>query len=160
MTGPAADRIPPEVVAQLPLREAANQVQTFVEQNHLIGMGGMEFQMKPLTLILWWKGELPPELAALVSQIRCTVPVDVRNAKCSLAELDHEQILVMQLSPTVVGGNIAWTAPLSDYTGIEVVIDRKTIGNLTLSQLQARMDRLGNPGIKKFVQLGDRMVPL
>src|SRR3981081_3829930 len=62
---PEPDRIPPDQWDQMPLVDAANKVHKHVEGNHLTGMGGTEFQMKPLTLILWWKGEIPPELAAL-----------------------------------------------------------------------------------------------
>jgi hypothetical protein len=157
---PEPDRIPPDQWAQMPLVDAANKVHKHVEGNHLTGMGGTEFQMKPLTLILWWKGEIPPELAALLSQIRCTVPVEVRRAKWSLVELDQEQRLVMKASPAVVGGSIAWTAARNDFTGITVAIDRKSVGSHTLSEFQTRMDRLGNPAIKKFVELGDPFVAL
>ena len=113
----------PRVVRQIPMSNAADEVHRLREAAGLQGFTGMRFDNDKDELILYWKGgQLPPQMSALVDELRATVPILVVNSPYSLEELDAESRRLVQLR-TISGVNIYGAGPTRDFSGIQLRID-------------------------------------
>ncbi len=110
--------VDPRVLAQAPMVAAADRIQRLVDARHLSGFAGTELDGN--TLVLFWHGRVPAELAQTLGEVRRDVPVQVRTARYSLATLEAE---AQRLIRAYAGGpvNIVTSAgPLRDYSGLEI----------------------------------------
>lgn len=112
----------PRVVRQIPMSNAADEIHRLWEAAGLQGFTGMRFDNDKDELILYWKGKLPPQMSALVDELRATVPILVVNSRYSLEELDAESRRLVQLR-TVSGVNIYEAGPTRDFSGIQLIIN-------------------------------------
>ena len=90
----------PRVVRQIPMSNAADQIDRLRRADGLQGFTGMRIDNNKDELILYWKGEnLPPEMSSLVDEIRAKVSMQVVNSPYSLEELEGEARRLIQLPP-------------------------------------------------------------
>ena len=112
----------PRVVRQIPMSNAADKIHQLWQAGGFKGFTGMRFDNDKDELILYWKGKLPPQMSALVDELRATVPILVVNAPYSLEELDAESRRLIQLR-TVSGVTVYGAGPTRDFAGIQLRID-------------------------------------
>ena len=79
----------------------------------------MRFDNDKGEVILYWKGQVPHRMVALVRTLRTSVPVRVVERPYSLIELQLEAGLDL----SEAGVNVTETGPLPDFSGIGVGID-------------------------------------
>ncbi|MBO1417780.1 hypothetical protein [Streptomyces sp. FH025] len=85
--GSADRRIRDLMVAQAPLDEAADQIRDLADWGRKDGYGGVVVSPEERRLRLYWKGDLPDDVAGLVDRLRKSVDIDVRKSAHSQAEL-------------------------------------------------------------------------
>jgi hypothetical protein len=87
-------------------------------------------------LQVFWKGETPASTRALLAQLRRDVPIVVRAARYSRAELLAAHQRVMQ-EPHVMQAN-----PKTDGSGLDVVFDERHTDTILRAALSRRVDAL------------------
>jgi hypothetical protein len=105
--------------AQLPLTNAADRIHQLVEQNRWTGYAGSAIQLRDKAVLLYWKGEIPRQMADELRQLRRSVNVVVKTVAHSLSELDREARRIAQQNL----GTVTEVGPTEDFTGLRVVID-------------------------------------
>ena len=115
--------IDPRIVRQMPLADASSQIYELWRREGLQGFTGMRFDNDKGEVILYWKGQVPPRMAALVRTLRASVPVRVVERPCSLVELQREARRLVELDLSGAGVNVTEAGPLPDFSGIGVGIE-------------------------------------
>ncbi|MDG4833252.1 cellulose binding domain-containing protein [Solwaraspora sp. WMMD1047] len=136
-----------QMVAQVPLVDAANVIRTAVDSAPVRGYAGIGLVDDHVTL--WWKGALPADIAAAVNAARRTAPVEVAEATYSRAELRRA---AAKLSPLVDAdpADASHAVRLrTDGAGIEVAVD-DTAG--------AKLPKLPATAVRTTIVESDRMV--
>jgi hypothetical protein len=121
------DMLGEEARAQAPLVAVADEIQRVVEKRGLDGFAGIAIHDDARAVTLYWKGELPDEIAALIAA--SAVSVDVRPADYTEAELLAEAERIARLGTTRSGAAILQVGPLDDYSGLMVVLDSAAAAN-------------------------------
>lgn len=116
-----------EARGQAPLVAVADEIQRVVEERGLDGFAGIAIDDDARAVTLYWKGELPDEIAAVVAA--AAVSVDVRPADYSEAELLAEAERIARLGTTRSGAAILQVGQLDDYSGLMVVLDSAAAAN-------------------------------
>ena len=115
--------IDPRIVRQMPLVDASSQIYELWQREGLQGFTGMRFDNDKGEVILYWKGQVPPRMVALVRTLRASIPVRVVERPYSLVELQREARRLVELDLSGAGVNVTETGPLPDFSGIGVGID-------------------------------------
>ena len=89
----------------------------------LQGFKGMRLDNDKGKVILYWKGQVPHRMVALVRTLRTSVPVRVVERPCSLVELQLEARRLVELDLSGAGVNVTEAGPLADFSGIGVGIE-------------------------------------
>jgi hypothetical protein len=121
------DMLSEEARGQAPLVAVADEIQRVVEERGLDGFAGIAIDDDARAVTLYWKGELPDEIAAVVAA--AAVSVDVRPADYSEAELLAEAERIARLGTTRSGAAILQVGQLDDYSGLMVVLDSAAAAN-------------------------------
>jgi hypothetical protein len=145
------------MIAQIPYDEAADAIRSLADADRLVGYAGVQVQVDQVQMTLYWQGSIPNAIADFVRAAK--VKIAILPAVYSLAELDGEEHRVLGFSSADMGATLVGTAPLGDYSGIQVVVDRSSLGSLTTADVQARVSALGS-SIRKTVSLGDPSISL
>lgn len=149
----------PEAIAtQAPYVAAADSIRSLATSDHLVGFAGTEIRLDARTLILYWSGPVPPQLAALLQNANATVSVTVLPSTFDLAQLDTEARRAISFTKGQIGAKVTEAGPTADYSGIDLVVDRNSLGPLTLDGVQSRVNGLED-GVPITVSLGDPIVP-
>ena len=80
----------------------------------------MRFDNDKGEVILYWKGQVPHRMVALVRTLRASVPVRVVERPYSLVELQREARRLVELDLSGAGVNVTEAGPLADFSGIGV----------------------------------------
>lgn len=115
-------QLSPEEAAQLPLVEAKRKIEKLWKELGLPGYPAGRFENDE-SMSLFYRGELPPEVSALIEQLRSDVQIDVVNSPYSLTELMAEAKRLVELDSTEAGVTITEAGPLPDFSGIRVTIE-------------------------------------
>ena len=115
--------IDPRIVRQMPLADASSQIYELWRREGLQGFTGMRFDNDKGEVILYWKGQVPHRMVALVRTLRTSVPVRVVERPYSLVELQREARRLVELDLSGAGVNVTQAGPLPDFSGIRVGID-------------------------------------
>ena len=115
--------IDPRIVRQMPLADASSQIYELWQREGLQGFTGMRFDNDKGEVILYWKGQVPHSMVALVRTLRTSVPVRVVERPYSLVELQREARRLVELDLSGAGVNVTQAGPLPDFSGIGVGID-------------------------------------
>ncbi len=115
--------IDPRIVRQMPLADASSQIYELWQREGLQGFTGMRFDNDKGEVILYWKGQVPHRMAALVRTLRASVPVRVVERPYSLVELQREAKRLVELDLSGAGVNVTEAGPLPDFSGIGVGIE-------------------------------------
>ena len=115
--------IDPRIVRQMPLVAASGQIYELWRREGLQGFTGMRFDNDKGEVILYWKGQVPHRMVALVRTLRTSVPVRVVERPCSLVELQLEARRLVELDLSGTGVNVTEAGPLADFSGIGVGIE-------------------------------------
>ena len=119
----APPTIDPRIVRQMPLADASSQIYELWRREGLEGFTGMRLDNDKGEVILYWKGQVPPRMAALVRTLRASVPVRVVERPYSLVELQREARRLVELDLSGAGVNVTEAGPLPDFSGIGVGIE-------------------------------------
>ena len=119
----APPTIDPRVARQMPLADAASQIYELWRREGLEGFTGMRFDNDKGEVILYWKGQVPHRMVALVRTLRASVPVRVVERPYSLVELQREARRLVELDLSGAGVNVTEAGPLADFSGIGVGIE-------------------------------------
>ena len=122
-TRPPPRTIDPRIVRQMPLADASSQIYELWQREGLQGFTGMRFDNDKGKVILYWKGQVPHRMVALVRTLRTSVPVRVVERPYSLVELQREARRLVELDLSGAGVNVTETGPPPDFSGIGVGID-------------------------------------
>ena len=115
--------IDPRIARQMPLADASSQIYELWQREGLQGFTGMRFDNDKGEAILYWKGQVPHRMVALVRTLRTSVPVRVVERPYSLVELQREARRLVELDLSGAGVNVTQAGPLPDFSGIGVGID-------------------------------------
>ena len=115
--------IDPRIVRQMPLVDASSQIYELWQREGLQGFTGMRFDNDKGGVFLYWKGQVPHRMVALVRTLRTSVPVRVVERPYSLVELQREARRLVELDLSGAGVNVTETGPIPDFSGIGVGID-------------------------------------
>ena len=115
--------IDPRIARQMPLADASSQIYELWQREGLQGFTGMRFDNDKGEVILYWKGQVPHRMVALVRTLRTSVPVRVVERPYSLVELQREARRLVELDLSGAGVNVTETGPLPDFSGRGVGID-------------------------------------
>ena len=115
--------IDPRIARQMPLADASSQIYELWQREGLQGFTGMRFDNDKGEVILYWKGQVPHRMVALVRTLRTSVPVRVVERPYSLVELQREARRLVELDLSGAGVNVTEAGPLPDFSGIGVGID-------------------------------------
>ena len=115
--------IDPRIVRQMPLADASSQIYELWQREGLQGFTGMRFDNNKGEVILYWKGQVPHRMAALVRTLRTSIPVRVVERRYSLVELQREAKRLVELDLSGAGVNVTEAGPLPDFSGIGVGIE-------------------------------------
>ena len=115
--------IDPRIVRQMPLADASSQIYELWRREGLQGFTGMRFDNDKGEVILYWKGQVPHRMVALVRTLRTSVPVRVVERPYSLVELQREARRLVELDLSGAGVNVTQAGPLPDFSGIGVGIE-------------------------------------
>ena len=107
----------------MPLADASSQIYELWRREGLQGFTGMRFDNDKGEVILYWKGQVPPRMAALVRTLRASVAVRVVERPYSLVELQLEARRLVELDLSGAGVNVTEAGPLADFSGIGVGIE-------------------------------------
>jgi streptogrisin D len=113
---------PKEMLAQLPLSEAANRIHELAAAQQLSGIAGTAF-VNDRKVVLYWQGSLPIAMTDLLRELRQNVAIEVRKVPYSLATLDKEARRIMDVAPAQWGTRVTHVGPLPDFSGLQVGID-------------------------------------
>ena len=119
----APPTIDPRIVRQMPLADASSQIYELWRREGLQGFTGMRLDNDKGEVTLYWKGQVPHRMAALVRTLRASIPVRVVERPYSLVELQREARRLVELDLSGAGVNVTETGPLPDFSGIGVGID-------------------------------------
>ena len=119
----APPTIDPRVARQMPLADASSQIYELWRREGLQGFTGMRLDNDKGEVILYWKGQVPHRMAALVRTLRASVPVRVVERPYSLVELQREARRLVELDLSGAGVNVTEAGPLADFSGIRVGIE-------------------------------------
>ena len=119
----APPTIDPRIVRQMPQVDASSQIYELWRREGLQGFTGMRFDNDKGEVTLYWKGQVPHRMAALVRTLRASVPVRVVERPYSLVELQREARRLVELDLSGAGVNVTEAGPLADFSGIGVGID-------------------------------------
>ena len=98
--------IGPRIVRQMPLADASSQIYELWQREGLQGFTGMRFDNDKGEVILYWKGQVPHRMVALVRTLRTSVPVRVVERPCSLVELQREARRLVELDLSGAAVNV------------------------------------------------------
>lgn len=112
----------PRIVAQMPLSNASRQIQQLQREKGLLNFTGIRFDNDRGAVVLYWKGPLPAEMAALVEKLRANVPIDVIDGPYSRDELLREAKRLVELDLAAVGVDVIEAGSLPDFSGIRLVV--------------------------------------
>ena len=123
--------IDPRIARQMPLADASSQIYDpassqiyeLWQREGLQGFTGMRFDNDKGEVILYWKGQVPHRMVALVRTLRTSVPVRVVERPYSLVELQREARRLVELDLSGAGVNVTQAGPIPDFSGIGVGID-------------------------------------
>ena len=115
--------IDPRIARQMPLADASSQIYELWQREGLQGFTGMRFDNDKGEVILYWKGQVPHRMVALVRTLRTSVPVRVVERPYSLVELQREARRLVELDLSGAGVNVTQAGPLPDFSGIGVGIE-------------------------------------
>ena len=118
----ATPTLDPLVVRQMPLVNAAQDIQNLTGTARLAGLIGIRFDNDENAVVLYWNGELPPQMSTLVDELRADVPVHVVSYPYSLEELRAESRRLVQLL-TTNGVNVYEAGPTGDFSSIRLSIN-------------------------------------
>ena len=107
----------------MPLADASSQSYELWQREGLQGFTGMRFDNDKAEVILYWKGQVPHRMAALVRTLRTSVPVRVVERPYSLVELQREARRLVELDLSGAGVDVTEAGPLPDFSGIGVGIE-------------------------------------
>ena len=96
----ATPTLSPRIVRQMPLVNAAEDIRNLTGTARLTGLVGISFDNDENAVLLYWNGELPPQMSTLVDELRADVPVHVINSPYSIEELEAESRRLVQLLRT------------------------------------------------------------
>ena len=119
---PVTPTLDPRIVRQMPLVNAAEDIRKLTGTAGLAGFIGIRFDNDENAVVLYWKGELPPQMSTLVDELRADVPVYVVSYPYSLEELEAESRRLVQLL-TINGVNVYGAGPNGDFSGISLTIN-------------------------------------
>ena len=119
----APPTIDPRVARQMPLADASSQIYELWRREGLQGFTGMRFDNDKGEVTLYWKGQVPHRMAALVRTLRASIPVRVVERPYSLVELQREAKRLVELDLSGAGVNVTEAGPLPDFSGIGVGIE-------------------------------------
>ena len=116
------DSIPSDVrqkmLAQQPLSTAAHDVRVAIEAGHPHGFAGMALEES--AVVVWWKGAVPDAVKKAIDAARATVPVEVRSARHSQAELKRASATILESIKANPGGPFHAVATRADGSGLTV----------------------------------------
>ncbi len=112
----------PRVVRQMPLVNAAEDIQELTRTAGLAGFTGIRLDNDKNAVVLYWKGELPPQMSTLVDELRANVPIHVVSSPYSLEEFEAESRRLVQLL-TTNGVNVYEAGPTGDFSSIRLKIN-------------------------------------
>ena len=115
--------IDPRIARQMPLADASSQIYELWQREGFQGFTGMRFDNDKGEVILYWKGQVPHRMVALVRTLRTSVPVRVVERPYSLVELQREARRLVELDLSGAGVNVTQAGPIPDFSGIGVGID-------------------------------------
>ena len=118
----APPTLDPRVVRQMPLVNAAQDIQNLTGTARLKGFIGIRFDNDENAVVLYWNGELPPQMSTLVDELRADVPIHVINSPYSIEELEAESRRLVQLLRTN-GVNVYEAGPTGDFSSIRLKIN-------------------------------------
>jgi hypothetical protein len=127
--------LPPEVVAQKPLVDAAQSIDVFAQVNHLSGYTGIKLDDDNRAVVLYWKGDTPAELDTLIAGIT-DVTVTVESVPYSLTELLDEAERLISL-PKQDGLRITESGVNSSYDGIRIGVHSDDGSQTEAQKIQA-----------------------
>ena len=119
----APPTIDPRIVRQMPLADASSQIYELWRREGLQGFTGMRLDNDKGEVTLYWKGQVPHRMAALVRTLRASIPVRVVERPYSLVELQREARRLVELDLSGPGVNVTEAGPLADFSGIGVGIE-------------------------------------
>jgi hypothetical protein len=108
---------------QAPLVAAGDRLQQLADEHRFPGFTGLAIEDGARAVVLYWKGEVPHLVEALIDELSPDVNVEVRAVDYSRDELLAESRRIAGLGRTPSGASIVGVGPLSDYSGLEVVLD-------------------------------------
>jgi hypothetical protein len=129
--------VPPAVRAQLPLVEAADQIQAVVHERDDGGFASVALEQEPPSVVLFWKGPLPEPVEHLVDQLQQKVAIDVRDAHYSRRELRDESNRIKDLG--LPGLRITSVGPLGECSGLRVTVDKGNDLARAAREIKSRM---------------------
>ena len=115
--------IDPRIARQMPLADASSQIYELWWREGLQGFTGMRFDNDKGEVILYWKGQVPHRMVALMRTLRTSVPVRVVERPYSLVELQREARRLVELDLSGAGVNVTKAGPLAGFSGIGVGIE-------------------------------------
>ena len=118
----APPTLSPRVIRQMPLVNAAQDIQNLTGTARLAGLIGIRFDDDENAVVLYWNGELPPQMSTLVDELRADVPIHVVSYPYSLEELEAESRRLVQLLRTN-GVNVYEAGPTGDFSSIRLSIN-------------------------------------
>jgi hypothetical protein len=118
---------------------AADRLQRLADDQRLEGFAGLAIEGDARAVILYWKGDVPDPVERLIRELRPRVDVEVRAAAYSLDELLTESQRIIRLGHTASGASIVGVGPLSDYSGLEVVLDSKAAVERGANEITSRI---------------------
>ena len=119
----APPTIDPRIARQMPLADASSQIYELWRREGLQGFTGMRLDNDKGEVTLYWKGQVPHRMAALVRTLRASIPVRVVERPYSLVELQREARRLVELDLSGAGVNVTETGSLADFSGIGVGIE-------------------------------------
>ena len=119
---PVTPTLDPLIVRQMPLVNAAQDIQNLTSTAGLAGLVGISFDNDENAVVLYWNGELPPQMSTLVDELRADVPIHVINSPYSIEELEAESRRLVQLLRTN-GVNVYEAGPTGDFSSIRLKIN-------------------------------------
>lgn len=106
----------------------ADRIRRLVAQGHLTGnFAGVDGTTNPAELVLFWHGEVPAVLAAMLADLRISAPavhVVVTPADYTLTTLDREARRIIDIPESELGALVTQAGPRPDYSGVVVYTDR------------------------------------
>ncbi|MBI2918654.1 MAG: hypothetical protein HYY01_11785 [Chloroflexi bacterium] len=129
--------IDPRIAAQLPLADASSQIQRLWWDKRFPNFTGVRLNNDRGTVVLYWKGPLPPEMTVLVENLRANVPIEVIDSPYSLSEFQLEARRLAGLDPAATGVNVTEAGPLPDFSGLRVAVKSAEQLNLARQVIQS-----------------------